>query len=91
MKFKSDCTSMNRANDLRYISVSFTDEQISILDKLRAEKNLSRSALILQSLRLYQAINDDLSGGGRMVWPDTPDGCIVDKSFSEYAEEISDA
>ena len=67
--------------------VSLTNEQLSILDKLAADKGLSRSGLLLQSLRLYQSINDDLEGGGRMVWPDTMYGCTVDKLFSDYLHE----
>lgn len=57
-----------------------TDSEMIALDKLSQSKDMSKTALIRQALRLYQALDERLSRGDRVF--------VEDETKKEKAELV---
>jgi hypothetical protein len=53
------------------IEADLTDREIEVLDEISAKMDLSRTAVLRQALRLYQAVNEGIC---KVEWP-KPVGC----------------
>jgi predicted transcriptional regulator len=58
------------------ITLALSIKESDVLDDLAARKDLSKSALMRQALRLYQMIDDRLSKGHTMAFVDS-DGQLI--------------
>ncbi|MDE2578599.1 MAG: ribbon-helix-helix protein, CopG family [Hyphomicrobiales bacterium] len=60
------------------MTLNLTDAEMDVLDALCAKKELSKTALLRQALRLYQVIDRRLEQGGKLF--------VEDKKTKEKAE-----
>ena len=51
----------------RTMTLNLTEREMQVLDDLCAKKGLNKTALLRQALRLYQAIDERLEQGGKLV------------------------
>lgn len=58
------------ANDKRTMTLNLTDAEMDALEELAQKKELSKTALIRQALRLYQVIQLRTSQGEKLVFED---------------------
>lgn len=56
--------------DKRTMTLNLTDAEMAALEQLCERKELTKTALIRQALRLYQAIDVRLAAGERLVFED---------------------
>jgi predicted transcriptional regulator len=56
--------------DKRTMTLNLTDAEMDALEALAAKKELSKTALIRQALRLYQVIELRMSQGEKLVFED---------------------
>jgi predicted transcriptional regulator len=61
----------------RTMTLNLTDAEMSALDKLAERKDLSKTAVIRQALRLYQLIDARIQEGEKLFFED------VDKKKAE--------
>ena len=54
----------------RTMTLNLTDAEMAVLEKLAAEKELSKTAVIRQALRLYQTVNLRLGEGEKLFFED---------------------
>ncbi len=52
----------------RTMTLNLTDREMQVLDELCAKKGLNKTALMRQSLRLYQAVETRLEQGEKLVF-----------------------
>lgn len=52
------------------MTLNLTDAEMSVLEELCAKKDLSKTALLRQALRLYQAIETRIERGGKLFFED---------------------
>ena len=52
----------------RTMTLNLTDREMQVLDELCAKKGLNKTALMRQSLRLYQAVDTRLEQGDKLVF-----------------------
>ena len=50
------------------MTLNLTDREMQVLDELCAKKGLNKTALMRQSLRLYQAVETRLEQGEKLVF-----------------------
>ncbi len=60
------------------MTLNLTDAEMDVLDQLCAKKELSKTALLRQALRLYQVIDRRLEQGGKLF--------VEDEKTKEKAE-----
>ncbi|MBS1993516.1 MAG: ribbon-helix-helix protein, CopG family [Cyanobacteria bacterium SZAS LIN-3] len=53
------------------MTLNLTDQEMVILENLAAKKDISKTALVRQALRLYQLIDERIDGGKRLYIEDT--------------------
>lgn len=58
------------ANDKRTMTLNLTDAEMDALEELAQKKELSKTALIRQALRLYQVIDLRTRQGEKLVFED---------------------
>jgi len=58
------------ANDKRTMTLNLTDAEMVALEGLAQKKELSKTALIRQALRLYQLIDQRTSQGEKLMFED---------------------
>lgn len=56
--------------DKRTMSLNLTDAEMIALDELARKKDLSKTAVIRQALRLYQIVDQRISSGEKLVFED---------------------
>jgi len=56
--------------DRRQMTLSLTEAEMMALEALASKKDLSKTALIRQALRLYQLVDARVSNGERLVLED---------------------
>jgi hypothetical protein len=56
--------------DRRQMTLSLTEAEMTALESLATKKDLSKTALIRQALRLYQLVDMRTSSGERLVLED---------------------
>jgi hypothetical protein len=54
----------------RTMTLNLTDAEMRVLEQLSREKDLSKTAVIRQALRLYQLVDARLSAGGKLFFED---------------------
>lgn len=52
----------------RTMTLNLTDREMQVLDELCRKKGLNKTALMRQSLRLYQAVDTRLEQGDKLVF-----------------------
>jgi hypothetical protein len=52
----------------RTMTLNLTEKEMRVLDELCAKKGLNKTALLRQALRLYQAVDQRLEQGERLVF-----------------------
>ena len=54
----------------RTMTLNLSDEEMAVLDELATKKDLSKTAVIRQALRLYQVVDARLSAGEKLIFED---------------------
>ena len=52
------------------MTLNLTDSEMKVLEDLSAKKDLSKTSLLRQALRLYQLIEGRLDSGGKLFFED---------------------
>ena len=52
------------------MTLNLTDNEMKVLEELSAKKDLSKTSLLRQALRLYQLIEERLESGGKLFFED---------------------
>lgn len=52
------------------MTLNLTDAEMAVLEQLSAEKDMSKTAVLRQALRLYQVINERLRTGDKLFFED---------------------
>ena len=52
------------------MTLNLTDAEMTVLEELCAKKDLSKTALLRQALRLYQLVESRLEKGGKLFFED---------------------
>ena len=50
----------------RTMTLNLTDAEMQVLEQMAAQKELSKTALLRQALRLYQIVDDRLARGEKL-------------------------
>jgi hypothetical protein len=56
--------------DKRRMTLNLTDQEMRLLEELSVRKYVSKTALLLQALRLYQLVEARLSRGEKLFFED---------------------
>ena len=56
--------------DKRTMTLNLTDAEMAALEKLCERKELTKTALIRQALRLYQVVDSRLAAGEKLIFED---------------------
>lgn len=54
----------------RTMTLNLTDAEMSVLEQLSEQKDLTKTAVLRQALRLYQLVDARLSLGGKLYFED---------------------
>ena len=54
----------------RTMTLNLTEQEMKVLEELSIEKDLSKTAIIRQALRLYQLVDVRLAAGGKLFFED---------------------
>lgn len=57
-------------NPKRTMTLNLTDKEMRVLEALSTQKDLSKSAILRQALRLYQLVDVRLAEGGKLFFED---------------------
>jgi hypothetical protein len=57
-------------NQKRTMTLNLTEQEMNVLDQLSAKKDLTKTALMRQALRLYQMVEVRLARGERLFFED---------------------
>ena len=57
-------------NDRKTMTLNLTEREMAILDELSRKKELSKTAVLRQALRLYQVIDARLTDGEKLFFED---------------------
>jgi hypothetical protein len=57
-------------NPKRTMTLNLTDQEMSVLEELSIQKDLSKTALLRQALRLYQIVDARISRGEKFFFED---------------------
>ncbi|MFN5533907.1 MAG: ribbon-helix-helix protein, CopG family [Planctomyces sp.] len=52
----------------RTMTLNLTEKEMQVLDELCVRKGLNKTALLRQALRLYQAVDNRLEQGERLIF-----------------------
>lgn len=58
------------AGEKRTMTLNLTDAEMQVLDELSQQKELTKTAVIRQALRLYQLIDSRIASGGKLYFED---------------------
>ncbi len=56
--------------DKRTMSLNLTDAEMDVLEELARRKDLTKTAVIRQALRLYQLVDQRIASGEKLVFED---------------------
>ena len=62
------------ATDKKTMTLNLSDAEMAALEELSAKKELTKTALIRQALRLYQLVESKLAKGEKMIFEDEASG-----------------
>ena len=54
--------------DKKQITLNLTDAEIEVLEELSRKKDLSKTAVLRQALRLYHVVDDKVSNGEKLYF-----------------------
>ena len=54
----------------RTMTLNLTDAEMNALESLAARKDLSKTAVLRQALRLYQMVDERLTNGEKLIFED---------------------
>ena len=54
----------------RTMTLNLSEEEMAVLDDLAAKKDLTKTAVIRQALRLYQVVDARLTAGEKLIFED---------------------
>ena len=57
-------------NSKKTMTLNLTDQEMRVLEDLSNQKDLSKTAILRQALRLYQLIDVKLADGGKLFFED---------------------
>jgi len=57
-------------NPKRTMTLNLSEQEMRVLEELSAQKDLSKTAILRQALRLYQLVDSRLSEGGKLFFED---------------------
>jgi len=57
-------------NPKRTMTLNLTDQEMSVLDQLSVQKDLSKTALIRHALKLYQLVDARITRGEKLFFED---------------------
>jgi hypothetical protein len=57
-------------NTKRTMTLNLTDQEMKVLEDLSNQKDLSKTAVLRQALRLYQLVDVKLAEGGKLFFED---------------------
>ncbi|HEV7165189.1 MAG TPA: ribbon-helix-helix protein, CopG family [Gammaproteobacteria bacterium] len=55
------------------MTLNLTDAEMAVLDQLSADRDMTKTAILRQALRLYQVIDDRLRAGEKLFFGDDLD------------------
>jgi len=58
-------------SDKRTMTLNLTEQEMRVLDQLSTQKELSKTTLIRQALRLYQLVDARLNRGEKLFFEDS--------------------
>jgi len=58
-------------NPKRTMTLNLTDQEMVVLEELSVQKDLSKTALLRQALRLYQLVDARISRGEKLIFEDS--------------------
>jgi len=58
------------AGNKKTMTLNLTDSEMSVLEALCEKKDLSKTSLLRQALRLYQIVESKLESGGKLFFED---------------------
>lgn len=58
-------------SEKRTMTINLSESDMQALEQLCAEKELSKTAVVRQALRLYQLVNVKVAGGGKLLIEDS--------------------
>ena len=53
------------------MTLNLTDQEMIVLEDLSTQKDLSKTAILRQALRLYQLVDVRLAAGGKLYFEDS--------------------
>jgi hypothetical protein len=57
-------------NTKKTMTLNLTDQEMKVLEELSAQKDLTKTAILRQALRLYQLVDVKLAEGGKLFFED---------------------
>jgi len=57
-------------NTKRTMTLNLADQEMRVLEELSNQKDLSKTAILRQALRLYQLVDVKLAEGGKLFFED---------------------
>jgi hypothetical protein len=61
-------TERSDMTDKRTMTLNLTEREMLALEDLSAKKDMTKTALIRQAIRLYQLVEAKIANGERLVW-----------------------
>lgn len=58
-------------NDKRTMTLNLSDAEMRVVEELSVKKDLTKTALVRQALRLYQLVDARLTQGDKLFFEDT--------------------
>ena len=58
------------ANPKKTMTLNLTDQEMRVLEELSRQKDLSKTAVLRQALRLYQLVDVKIAEGGKLFFED---------------------
>lgn len=58
-------------NERKTMTLNLPDGEMTVLEELSRKKELSKTALLRQALRLMEVVEERMAGGQRLVFEDT--------------------
>jgi hypothetical protein len=59
-----------KMTDKRTMTLNLTEQEMRVLEELSSQKELSKTAILRQALRLYQLVDVKLTEGGKLFFED---------------------
>jgi len=59
-----------RMNEKRMMTLNLTDREMQVVEELAAKKDMTKTAVVRQAIRLYQLLDARMSQGGKLFFED---------------------